>query len=256
MTRYITTERVGTPLCITMAATLLSVIVGCATSAHSLKKPLYFGTPAFPAAVGSEHGAASKRPVRLASLREELRDVPLGDRIVVYSAAYRIVVKNVEGALEEAERVADKYNGYVKRIDGSEITIRVQVHHYEQAIAAVEALGQVTHRQQEAADVTDQYVDLEARLRNAKAVRARLEALLARAETVSAALEVEKELKRLGEEIETLEARLELLKHRVAFSTIRVDFERVARKGQIPAGAKQLPFPWLRELDPNRLWAR
>ena len=138
-------------------------------------------------------------------------------------------------------------------IDGADIVIRVAVAHYAEAITRVEAIGRVVHRKAEATDVTEEYVDLEARLRNALAVRARLEALLARAEDVTAALEVEKELKRLGEEIEQLEAKLELIKNRAALSTISVRFERVARKDAGLLGATQLPFAWLRTLDPQRL---
>jgi hypothetical protein len=190
---------------------------------------------------------------QLASAKGEATSVPLDRRVVVYTAAYRVVVAEVAAAIRETEQLAASFGGYVQSIDGDAITFRVPVARYTEATAQVEKLGTVVHRQMQATDVTDEYVDLEARLKNATAVRARLEALLAKAEDVKAALEVERELKRLGEEIEQLQAKLELLKNRVAYSTIAVTFERVARTGPGLTRPVALPFDWLRELDPQRL---
>jgi hypothetical protein len=199
-------------------------------------------------------GESSRAPIRLVSASGDLREVPLGQRIVIYSAAIRIVARDVDAAVKSMEQIADDLGGYVQRIDGNKITIRVPVADYRLAISRVEALGRVIHRQQEATDVTEEFVDLEARLKNALAVRARLEALLARTEGVMGALEVERELKRIGEEIEQLQAKLELIKNRVALTTITAEFGRVARRAGVPAGLGGLPFAWLRELDPSRLW--
>ncbi len=154
--------------------------------------------------------------------------------------------------MKATEAIADELDGWVQAIRGERITIRVPVAHYREAVSRVEKLGRVAHRELEAADVTEEYVDLEARLKNAKAVRTRLEALLEKAEDVKAALEVEKELNRVGEEIERLEGKLKLLKNRVAYSTIAVTFERVYRTAPTPQ-LMRLPFHWLKQLDPNRL---
>jgi hypothetical protein len=196
---------------------------------------------------------AAPAVAQLASAKGEATSVPLDRRVVVYTAAYRVVVAEVVAAIRETEQLAASFGGYVQSIDGDAITFRVPVARYNEATAEVEKLGTVVHRQMQAIDVTDEYVDLEARLKNATAVRARLEALLAKAEDVKAALEVERELKRLGEEIEQLQAKLELLKNRVAYSTIAVTFERVARTGPGLTRPVALPFDWLRELDPQRL---
>jgi len=173
-------------------------------------------------------------------------------RIVIYNAGYRTVVKDIEASLKATEAIAAELDGWVQKIRGESITIRVPVANYREAANRVEKLGRIAHRELEAADVTEEYVDLEARLKNAKAVRTRLEALLEKAEDVKAALEVEKELNRVGEEIERLEGKLKLLKNRVAYSTITVTFERVYRTAPTPQ-LMRLPFHWLKQLDPNRL---
>jgi hypothetical protein len=177
---------------------------------------------------------------------------PTDRRVVIYNAGLRIVVADLTLARQNAEKLVEELGGYVQKIDGDNLTLRVPVANYQDAVSRLERFGQVSHRELEALDVTEEFVDLEARLRNAQAVRARLEALLAKAEDVKAALEVEKELTRITEEIERLEAKLELIRNRVAFSTITVWLERVARTSVTPRRAT-LPFTWLRDLDPGRL---
>lgn len=180
---------------------------------------------------------------------------PGGRRIVIYNAGYKSVVKDIEASLKAAEAIAAELDGWVQEIRGESITIRVPVANYAEAVSRTEKLGRIAHREQEAADVTEEYVDLEARLKNAKAVRARLETLLEKAADVKAALAVETELNRVGEEIERLEGKLKLLKDRVAYSTITVTFERVYRAAPTPQ-MMRLPFHWLTQLNPNRLSQR
>jgi hypothetical protein len=215
-----------------------------------------------PAKAESNAGAA---PADMAARSDEVAPAapPLPDatppqtgekRIVIYTATLTIVVPEIEAALKQVESLTNACGGWVHEIRGDRITIRVPAAKFTATESQVEALGRVTNRQLEAADVTAEFVDLEARLRNALAVRERLAALLARAETVQAALEVEKELKRVGEEIERLQAQLKLLKNRVAYSTITIAFERVYRTAPTPQLMK-LPFEWLHELDPKRLTA-
>jgi hypothetical protein len=194
-------------------------------------------------------------PPLLASVANEQNAVPIQQRIVVYNAGLRMVVTSVEDALKHAERIAAELQGYVQEIKGEKITVRVPADTYKAALERLSALGQVVERELQALDVTEEYVDLEARLNNARNVRKRFEALLERAETTDDAVIVERELGRVTEEIERLEGKLALLRNRVAFSTISVKFERVARQISTISNFRQLPFGWLRELDPNRLWA-
>ncbi len=195
---------------------------------------------------------AESPPIRLVADHSVDPATPQGKRIVIYNAGLRIVVKEIDKAIKRTEAFAAECGGYVQEIRSESITIRVPVARYREVVSRVEDLGRVVARRLDAADVTEEYVDLEARLKNAKAVRERLRALLDRAEDVKAALEVEKELKRIGEEIERLQAKLELIKNRVAYSTISASFERVYRTPPTQRIMK-LPFRWLRELDPQRL---
>lgn len=252
----LTTDVIGTAL--------LVFIVGCAsrgytTSGFAEPRDSYAeeASPTMPmrnaspvASAGLElKVAAEPESVDLAN---DVQASPGKQRIVIYTATLRMVVVEIDASIKQTETIAVEFKGWVQSISGDSITIRVPADQYEAAVAKIEALGRVSDRQLQASDVTEEYVDLEARLKNALAVRDRLNALLAKAEDVKAALEVEKELARVGEEIERLQGKMELLKNRVAFSTITINFERVYRSTQ-PPQVTRVPFEWLNELNPNRL---
>lgn len=91
---------------------------------------------------------------------------------------------------------------------------------------AVAALGSEQGRTVEAVDVTEQYADLEARLRNDRALRDRLQQLLERAKDVEDVLAIEKELTRIQSEIETMQAQLDRLRSQVELSALTITLER------------------------------
>lgn len=226
---------------------------GCSSRSEYLRTKYQLDSVAMADRAGAAMSPPVAQTVQLASADKDLSQVPMDRRVVVYTAGFEIVVSDVSESLKAAERIAGDMGGYVQKVDGDRISIRVPVAKYETAIAEVERLGRVTRREVEALDVTEEYVDLKARLKNALAVKARLDALLAKAEDTKAALEIEKELKRVSEEIEQLQAKLELINNRVALSTITILFQRVAPAGPDPRVAR-LPFAWLQQLDPHRLW--
>jgi hypothetical protein len=74
-------------------------------------------------------------------------------------------------------------------------------------------------------DVSDQYVDLQSRLRNLEATEAQIRTFLDKAKTVKEALEVNQELSEVTGEIEEIKGKLNYLKERAAYSTITVQLE-------------------------------
>jgi hypothetical protein len=162
-----------------------------------------------------------------------------------------LAVFQVEKGLDAVEKIGREAGGYLSvRLDNA-ITIRVPRDKFDQAIAAIEKLGDVTHRDIKAEDVTDEFVDLEVRLKNAYAMRTRLQELLAKAQ-VKDALEIERELGRVTEEIERMEGRLKLLKDRIGYSTITVSFQPVNDQ-PVRDSALLLPFPWLQDIGLSTL---
>jgi hypothetical protein len=176
---------------------------------------------------------------------------PQNRDFVIYTAQFTMAVYQVETGIAAIEKIARDHNGYLSAKKDREIVIRVPRAQFEAAVSEVDKVGDVLHRDIAALDVTDEHVDLEIRIKNARAMQKHLTDLLARA-NVKEALEIEKELGRITEELERLEGRLKLLNDKIAFSTIAVQFE--ARGQALTTQRVRLPFPWLNTLNlPNLL---
>lgn len=237
---------------IPMFVVLLAAIIGCQSTERGSQLGLTAAGVAR-APKPDRSPATEKSGGSPADADQQSSESPL-DRKMVYAARLVVIVMDVDRAVEATEIVAGEFGGYVAQVRTNQITIRVPAADYRAAMDRIAAMGTVTERTVDAQDVTEEYVDLEARLKNALAVRARLEALLQKAEDAKAAVEIERELFRVGEQIEQMQAKLELLRNRVAYSVITATFQRVAPQTNVPA-PRELPFYWLRELRPEFLWS-
>ena len=172
--------------------------------------------------------------------------------MLIYIAGMWLVVDDVTAALSQVEAMARELGGYLGRRDDASITIRVPSARFDEALARVEKLGDVRRRDVSVEDVTEEFLDLEIRLKNLRAVRARLEKLLEKAKTVEEAVLLERELARVAGEIDRIEGRMKFLQDRATFSTITVHAQPRPRE-VIGAATPRLPVPWLGELGLGRL---
>jgi len=162
--------------------------------------------------------------------------------MLAYSADFTLAVFQVDKSLASVETLARDLGGYLAQRGDAQITVRVPRPRFDEAIARLEKLGDITHRNVSAEDVTDEYVDLELRLKNARAMRDQLAALLKGA-IVKDAVEIEKELAKVTEVIEQIEGRLKVMRDKVGYSSITVSFQANA-----PSPVRTtaiLPFTWL-----------
>lgn len=135
-------------------------------------------------------------------------------------------------ASQKVEAYAKKYGGYVSNSDAradhndkhsGTITMRIPEIHFDAVMAEISMLGDIKSKSSNGQDVTEEYIDLEARLENAQAHEDRLVAMYANATSVKEMMSVENELSRVREEVERYEGRLRYLTNRVAMSTITVN---------------------------------
>jgi predicted anti-sigma-YlaC factor YlaD len=152
------------------------------------------------------------------------------------------ITLNVVDAGKTQNTLADlvaRYNGLVissqinKAYDGS-ITGTVEFKVYPKdlgnVLLEVRKLGEVQWESQAGEDVTEQYVDSQARLENFKAVRERLHKTLdENAHKVDDILEVEREIARVEGEIDSLESMIKLYETQSAMSTVTVSFTEKAK---------------------------
>src|SRR4029453_10927260 len=123
-------------------------------------------------------------------------------------------------------------------------TLRVPGARLTDVLARLRALGEVTQDQQNAQDVSDQLVDLDARLRNARATEQRLSDLLKnRTGKLTDVLEVEQQITRVRLDIERLDAEKTNMTRRVAYRTIDLTISEERKAGLDPG-----PLPLLTQL--------
>ncbi len=111
------------------------------------------------------------------------------------------------------------------RVAGGRIVFKVSPDNYEGIVQEIKTLGKVETATETTEDVTEEYVDLEARLSNAKNVHQRLLKVLEEdAKKVDDILKVEAEIARLGEEIERIAGKMKFIDRQVALSTITINY--------------------------------
>lgn len=128
------------------------------------------------------------------------------------------------------------------------VTIRVPAEKLDALTSSLVALGTVISQTENASDVTEQAIDMEARLKNLRAEEERLRALLNRTNKVSELLAVEAELSRVRGEIEAMDAQLTYLKRQAARATLVVTLAEPA-----PVTGSTSPWFGLREAVANGL---
>jgi hypothetical protein len=163
-----------------------------------------------------------------------------------------MAVFEVKKSIDAVEGLGRDLGGFLARRADQMIVIRVPAARFDEAISRLEKMGDLLHRNVTAEDVTEEFTDMEVRLKSARAVRERLEQLLAKAQKVEESVMIERELERVAGEIERMEGRLKFLRDRAAYSTITVTFQ--PRRGETVGPDRfNLPVPWLHELGLRRL---
>ncbi len=195
--------------------------------------------------------AASASPTSAAPASSSSEAFQQQSPILIYTATMNMAVFQVSEASKQVEAMAREVGGFLARRDDSTLVIRVPAAKFDDLLKRIEKLGDVLNRNVVAEDVTEQYMDAEVRLKNARAVRDRLQQLLEKATKVEDSLAIEKELTRVGNDIEVLEGKLKYLRDRARYSTITVSF-RPKQSDTIKPSVK-LPVPWLNELGLGRL---
>jgi hypothetical protein len=124
--------------------------------------------------------------------------------LLIYTATLTMAVFEAKQAIDKVEKYAMEHGGYLVRRGDQSITVRVPSAKFQGSLEAIGKVGDELHRDVSVRDVTEEFSDLEIRLRNAQVVRERLEQLLQTASTVQVALAVERELERVAGAIERM----------------------------------------------------
>jgi hypothetical protein len=165
-----------------------------------------------------------------------------GARQVIYTAVLHVSVFDRDAAAELAERLPQRYGGWIAARNDYQITLRIAADRLFEAIEELSALGVVLHKSLLAEDVTAEYVDLDSRIRVLEQIVEHLERLLALATSVEQALEIRVELNRVRIELEAARVRMRALAELIDFSTLTLILS--ARGVEAPPSSND-PFPWV-----------
>jgi hypothetical protein len=130
----------------------------------------------------------------------------------------------------------NQYKGYVAsdneykspgRISNT-ITVRVPANQFDNFLAdATKGVKKFDYKSVDVQDVTEEFVDIQARLKTKKELEIRYSELLKQAKTVTEMLEIERQMEQLRSEIESVEGRLKYLESSVSLATLTIIFYEV-----------------------------
>lgn len=177
------------------------------------------------------HRSMSASPTAMVSLAEGQMETSRSDRMLIWRAWLSIEVGVVSDAMARVESIAEQSGGYIESKSSSseenaQVTLRIPVSSLTSAMESLASMGTLTRRRVSSEDVTEQYVDIDARLQTMVALRDRLRGLLDKAQDVKDILAIEKELTRVQADIDSMQARLKALKGQVDLAAISVSIQR------------------------------
>ncbi len=140
------------------------------------------------------------------------------------------VVKKTKTEIEKICKELNAYisseseNNYGERLQYNQL-IRVPANQFDALVARLEPLAvKIENKNISTEDVTEQFIDVEARLKTKKELEARYREILKQAKTVEEIISIESQIANVRSEIESMEGRLNFLKNQVAFSTLNVTY--------------------------------
>lgn len=187
---------------------------------------LAWTTACHPARTAPEPDVDTRQTSEALRIGSSVSAQAIQDRQIVRNGRMTLEVQRLDVARAGFERAAVAVAGQIVRSTAAEkraeYLVRVPAARLDALMDSVATLGEVEARTVTTSDVTEQVVDLEARLNALRATRDRLRQLLERADEVQDVISVERELGRVQGELESLEGRLRLLQTQVAMSELSV----------------------------------
>ena len=156
----------------------------------------------------------------------------LAPSMIIRTGQVAVEVDSLDRAVARVRQIAAQFGGYVantsfsggdNQVRGATLELKLPAARFDEALAGLRPIGKVEMENVTAEDVGEEFVDVTARVTNARRLEQRLVDLLARRTgKLEDVLKVERELARVREEIERYEGRIRYLRTRSAVSTLAV----------------------------------
>jgi hypothetical protein len=235
-------------LTITFALTLtLAALSGCAVGSRDQAGQIASAPNAAPQQAAA--GGGGDVAMKTVSLQQTEDATPQQQQPGQTAAVERKIIRNATLTLEADDptkavqrvaSVAESRGGFVvtsesRQQGGSRgskgyeiftVEMRIPAAQFDAALAEIRAAaGSVTSERITGKDVTEEYIDLEARLRTQRALETQLMEIMKGADEVADAIAVQRELTNVRTEIERLEGRRRFLENQASLSTISVTIQ-------------------------------
>jgi hypothetical protein len=191
--------------------------------------PAQAARPAAPSGGTATSGAAAA-----SNQADQLQqNLPSLDRMIIRTVTMTIAVTDVQDIFHKVEQLASEQRGYLSgsqiRQDGDRMTATVTLRvpadpaTYDATLQKLRGLAdRVVDEQSQAQDVTEEYVDLDARLRTLKASEETMLGLMSKATKMDDILQIQRELTNVRTQIEQIQGRKQALERRADLATINL----------------------------------
>ena len=165
------------------------------------------------------------------------------DQKIIKTANLRFETKDVTVTHQNIISLVKTHNGFVQNDNSGKnynkeyirMTIRVPSEKFEDILFGIsEGVGYFDQKDISQKDVTEEFVDVKARLNAKRKLENRYLELLQQAKNVKEMLEIERELSKIREEIEAKEGRLNYLQDKVSLSTFYIEFYKTSEIKGVP----------------------
>jgi len=222
---------------VTLVAVLfLALLNACSSSENQMSSTS--NTSAMPA---DTERAKSDAPAAQVSLNqaEQTQTAPVAvERKIIRNADLQLEASAPEESQQKIARIAESKGGFVVESTQSSndakattrdtvtMTVRVPAAKFDEALGEIrQAAGRVIVESIKGQDVTEEFIDIEARLRTQKALEAQFLEIMKRSNSVADALNVQTEIARVRGEIEKIEGRKRFLESQASLSTIKIKLQ-------------------------------
>ena len=158
--------------------------------------------------------------------------VVASDRMIIHQASLSVNVKELDKAQSNIEKKVDQYGGYIvesnvyqedDQTSSGRMIVRIPEKNFEKFLLDAEGVAaEVLERNVTGQDVTEQYVDLESRVKSKRAVEERLLDFMSKAQKTEDLLKISADLSEVQEEIEVMVGKMKYLENQTSFSTIEL----------------------------------
>lgn len=174
-------------------------------------------------------------------------------RKIIYTAILEVNTTDFKNAVAHLTQAVKANGGYVAETNVSGAAgelkngtwkIRIPATRYEAFLAAAGGIGEVANSSSTSEDVSEEFYDIQARLKNKRVEEARLvRHLQVSTGKLAEILTVEREISRVREEIEQMQGRMRFLSHQSDFTTVTINLHELAslrRKPDAPSFGTQI----------------